>query len=246
MLIDLHAHSAGISRCCKADAREVIEEAKRVGLDGLVLTNHYYKGYMRDDESAEAFAERFLEEYRTARGIAAAAEVRLFFGIEVTLCRCDDLHFLIYGVEEAFVTAHPTMFDYSLEGMYTAVKKAGGILVQAHPMRIANRLQELKWLDGVEISCHPKYEGTHLTELAGIAADAHKLLTCGGDYHADTPYRPYCGVYLPDEITDIKEIVAYLQAERSVRLMVQEIDGSAPFAAIFDRDVGLHGEGEKR
>ena len=239
MLIDLHAHSAGISRCCKADAHEIVKEAKRAGLDGLVLTNHYYKGYMRDGENAEAFAERFLEEYRTARGIAAAAEMRLFFGIEVTLCKCDNLHFLIYGAKEAFVTAHPTMFDYSLEEMYDAVKQAGGVLVQAHPMRNENRLQDLNWLDGVEISCHPKYDGTHLSELADIAAANGKLLTCGGDYHADTPYRPYCGVYLPNGITDTKEIVAYLQTAQTIKLAVQETDGSVPVNVTFDRAAGL-------
>ena len=246
MLIDLHAHSAGISLCCKANARGVIEAAKAAGLDGLVLTNHYHQGYMREGELPCEFAKRFLEEYHKAQEIAAALDMRLFFGIEVTVLPCNALHFLVYGVDEDFVTAHPTMFDYPLEKLYAVVHKAGGILVQAHPMRNENNLQTLSLMDGVEISCHPKYDGMHLTELAEIAAREGKLLTCGGDYHADTPYRPYCGVYLPDDIADIKGIVAYLQSAAEMRLAAQETDGSAPITARFSRGKGLLVEGEVR
>ena len=37
MLIDLHAHSSGISKCCRIDAEEVVREAVRIGLDGICL-----------------------------------------------------------------------------------------------------------------------------------------------------------------------------------------------------------------
>ena len=38
MLIDLHAHSSGISRCCKIPAPKVLEVSRDLGLDGIVLT----------------------------------------------------------------------------------------------------------------------------------------------------------------------------------------------------------------
>ena len=121
------------------------------------------------------------------------------------------------------------------------------MLVQAHPHRRKKRLLNVSMLDGIEISCHPKYEGTHLLELAEIAACTGKILTCGGDYHADTPYRPLCGVYLPDELTDMVEIARHLMQATSVRMLVQETDGSAPFTVVFERDRGIVSkEGEQR
>ena len=58
MLIDLHAHSSGISKCCRIPIERVIKEAKRVGLDGIVLTNHYQKNYVTDGDYA-AFIRRY-------------------------------------------------------------------------------------------------------------------------------------------------------------------------------------------
>jgi histidinol phosphatase-like PHP family hydrolase len=43
MLIDMHAHSSGISTCCQIPYDKVIDTAKENGMDGIVLTNHYQK-----------------------------------------------------------------------------------------------------------------------------------------------------------------------------------------------------------
>ena len=238
MLIDLHTHSSGISVCCKADVPTMVREAKKVGLDGIVLTNHYCKQYIGDTELQE-YVGRYMAEYRYAAEYAEKEGLRCFFGIEVTLELHDRLHFLLYGVDENFLYSHPTMFDYTLAELYALAKKENAMLVQAHPHRKKKQLQDVSFMDGIEISCHPKYESTHLQELAQIAAKSGKILTCGGDYHADTPYRPCCGVYLPDELRDAKEIAAYLMDARSVRMMVQETDGSAPVSVTFARGIGL-------
>ena len=52
MLIDLHGHSSGISRCCQIPAPEVLKAAKDAGLDGIVLSNHYQKVYIPDGDYA--------------------------------------------------------------------------------------------------------------------------------------------------------------------------------------------------
>lgn len=49
MLIDLHTHSSGISKCCRIPFDEVLNETKKAGLDGIVLTNHYRKNYVTDN-----------------------------------------------------------------------------------------------------------------------------------------------------------------------------------------------------
>ena len=61
MLIDLHAHSSGISHCCRIPYDEVLRQARDVGLDGIALTNHYYKGYVTDGDQV-GFAKRYTED----------------------------------------------------------------------------------------------------------------------------------------------------------------------------------------
>lgn len=233
MLIDLHAHSSGISKCCRIPIEQVIEEAKRVGLDGIVLTNHYQKNYVTDGDYP-AFAARYIAEYEYAASLVRDTDFRMFFGIEVTMEKYPGVHMLIYGVEPAFLTAHPTLFDYTQEELYYLVCEVGGFLVQAHPMRRQNRLLDTRFLDGIEISCHPLYEGTHIDELTPIAEKAGLILTAGGDFHADT-HRARCGVYLDDSFTTAKQIADYLATTPDVKLCVQEVDSRESYDVTFCR-----------
>ena len=82
----------------------------------------------------------------------------VFFGIEVTLTINLELHLLIYGVSEEFLLTYSDIYDYPLEKIYKLVKEAGGILIQAHPMRREkNLLLPLEYLDGIEDIEDPWY-----------------------------------------------------------------------------------------
>ena len=61
MLIDLHAHTSAISKCCKADSKKVIDDAKEVGVDGIILTNHFQKSYL-SEIGEKAFVENYIRE----------------------------------------------------------------------------------------------------------------------------------------------------------------------------------------
>ena len=84
-----------------------------------------------------------------------------------------------------------------------------------------NALLDLKYLDGVEINCHPLYKTSHFPQMVNIAVENELLLTCGADYHADT-YRAICGMYLP-MVVDSEELLGrYLMTEKSFELCVHE------------------------
>jgi hypothetical protein len=148
--------------------------------------------------------------------------MRLFFGIEVSPEPHPNVHLLVYGVEQDFVLQHPEMYHYTQAELYAVVHQNGGYLVQAHPMRKGkNVLLDPKYLDGVEISNHLLYDGTHYAELATYAKQNGLLLTSGGDYHADTP-RSRCGVYLPEDLTSTHAVMKHLCDTDSIRLICQE------------------------
>lgn len=222
MLIDLHAHSSGISKCCRIPAPEVIRTAREHGMDGIVLTNHYHKGYITDGD-IPAFAARYVEEYHYAKCCGEEQDFPVFFGIEVTMERHGGAHLLVYGVGEDFPLQYPALFDMTQEELYRLVKSHGGTLIQAHPYRQnVDRMLDPACLDGVEINCHPLYEGTHLEALTKFAKAHRLLLSCGGDYHADTR-RACCGVYLPEDVKSSRDICDYLNAADEIRLCVQEV-----------------------
>ena len=233
MLIDMHSHSSGISRCCLIDAKEVVKEALNVGIDGIVLTNHYVKYYAKDEDYL-GLAVRYVEEFNYAKKCGDEVGCKVFFGLEITMEHEGFPHLLVYGVEPQFILDYPQIFDRSQEELYRIVKSAGGVLVQAHPYRKnTNLLFDLKYLDGVEINCHSLYEGSHLAELKKIAEDNNKLLTCGGDYHADT-HRVKCGMYLPEWIKNGVDVGTYLKQTKRCKLCVQEVDSFEQFDVIHN------------
>ena len=233
MLIDLHAHSAAISACCLIPYNEVIDTARSVGIDGLVLTNHYSKRFIKNS-TPEDFAKRYVEEYRTAKEYADSIGFKLFFGAEVTLKLHRNAHVLLYGISEEFVLAHPTMHLYTHEELYSLVKAEGGAFVQAHPYRKEDKLLDTSLLDGVELSCHPLYEGTMKEKITQVASDAGIIVTCGGVYHAET-YRPHYGIYHSEEITDSKALADYLLSTDKVTVKIHEVNTETPYDFTFER-----------
>jgi predicted metal-dependent phosphoesterase TrpH len=221
MLIDLHAHTSGISKCCRIPAPEVLRIAKENGIDGIVLSNHYQKSYVKDMTVAD-FASKYIEEYAYTKSLADEMGMKIFFGIEVTMSKCDDAHVLVYGLTPVFLREYPDLYDYTLEELYTLVRARGGALVHAHPYRHGKDVLDLNYLDGVEVNCHPLYDDTHCDRLYEIAKNAGVMLTCGGDFHADT-YRPKCGVFLDDSIKTEQDLAKYILTAENVKLRVHEL-----------------------
>ena len=227
MLIDLHAHTSNISRCCQIDAVGMLDTAKKIGLDGVALTNHYQKSYL-DGGTAEDFAKKYVDEFYYTRECGEKIGMRVFFGIEVTSVPNNKTHILIYGVEPEFVLDHPKIFDYTLKELYEAVKSVGGIIVQPHPYRNGGKLLDVQYLDGVEINCHPLYKKSDSEAMINIAAENRLALTCGGDYHNDT-YRCKCGMYLPYDICDGVALGKYIAEADKIKLCIHE-----PYGDMYD------------
>ncbi len=228
MLIDLHAHTSGISRCCRYPGSKILEFAYETGIDGIVLTNHYQKNYI-GTEGVNSFVEKYIEEFYSTKALGEQLGMKVFFGIEVTMELYPNVHMLIYGVDKEFLTSHSLVFDYTHEELYAAVKEYNGVLIQAHPFRNGTTVLKTNLLDGVEINCHPLYNNSHSNEILSIVRENGLAVTCGGDFHGDT-YRPKCGMYLPDTITNSCELGEYIKNAKEVSLCIQE-----PNSDIFEQ-----------
>lgn len=220
MLIDMHAHSSAVSRCCRMTFEEIMLEAEKKEISGVVLTNHYQKTYVNGNDIFE-FVEKYIGEFYASEKLGAEKKFRVFFGIEVTMERYPNVHMLIYGVEPKFLTENPFVFDMTQSELYNVVKKNNGVLIQAHPFRNGTTVLDTEYLDGVEINCHPLYGKSYSKQLREIAQENHLILSCGGDFHADT-YRPKCGMLIPESVSTCHDMSEYLLSDEEKVLCIQE------------------------
>lgn len=220
MLIDCHSHTSKISKCCQISAEDAVVLAKQKGMDGMVLTNHYVKDYLQG-KNAEDFVKEYIDEFYFTKECGDKIDFRVFFGIEVSMEMYPQVHLVVLGVRDEFLYEHPYLFKYSQKELYQIVKEAGGILIQAHPFRYGDHLMDIKYLDALEVNCHPLYGKSYAEKTIEIAKKGNLALTCGADFHNDT-YRAKCGLYVPDNITDSIELSKYIMESPGLKICIQE------------------------
>lgn len=129
MLVDLHVHECTFSKDSKMSLKEIVEDAKIKGLDGICITDH-------DDLGIRETAEKYSEE----------VNFPIFVGVEYLTTQGDILAFGLEKLPERHLNAQE-FIDY--------VKSYDGVCFSAHPFRNNNRgleenLNLVKGLDGIE------------------------------------------------------------------------------------------------
>ena len=109
LMIDLHTHTFPASQCSSVGVDELISEAKRIGLDGICLTDHNYV-WNPDD----------IEDLRQKHGFLVLG------GNEITTDQGDMLVFGMYKDIKGVI---------KLDDLKVEVEKVGGFIIVAHPFR---------------------------------------------------------------------------------------------------------------
>jgi len=107
--IDLHLHTFPASKCASSQVEEMIEEAKRIGLDAICLTDHNYV-WSKDDVNRLMDTHQFL----------------IFRGNEIVTDQGD---MLVFGMDEDVRDVIPLV---QLKAM---VDEKQGFIAAAHPFR---------------------------------------------------------------------------------------------------------------
>ncbi len=108
-IIDLHVHSAEASPCSSAPLEELVKEAKRIGLDGICLTDHNH-----------VWPREAVDRVQEKHGFL------ILRGNEITTDQGD---MLVFGFEEDIKGI------VSLGELRKKVFQAGGFIIAAHPFR---------------------------------------------------------------------------------------------------------------
>jgi predicted metal-dependent phosphoesterase TrpH len=109
MTIDLHVHTYPASQCSSASVDSLIEEAKRIGLDGVCLTDHNH-----------VWDPNQVEELRQRHGFLVLR------GNEITTNQGD---ILVFGLDKDIQGI------VDLKELRHEVDKVDGFMIVAHPFR---------------------------------------------------------------------------------------------------------------
>ena len=176
---------------------------------------------------------RRLNGYGSA-GLVACEEAKkcgisVFFGWESCY---EGTEFLIYGLDEDWLLAHPQIRDASIEEQYEMVHSSGGLVVHPHPYREEDYIPTIRlypeYIDAVEgyNACHagvrssahynPQYD-----ILAREYADKYDHpLTAGSDSH----HLPILGggMVFDHKLADIQDFISCVRQ----RSCIEFVDGS--------------------
>lgn len=181
---ETHLHTVLSSACSRFTPEDIVEKFTRLGYRGVFVTDHFLNGNtcVPKEFPWEERVARYAEGYRAVKQAAKGA-LDVFFAIESSNRGAD---FLAYGLDEGWYAAHPEIMELSPRDFCLYLRKAGALVVQAHPYREAFYLDRMTLLpfavDGIEAvnAC----EGDRSNGLARALAAAYGLPCTGGsDIH---------------------------------------------------------------
>lgn len=198
VVIDLHVHSSPASPCSSISLRELIAEAKKVGLDGICLTdhNHWWEPCKVEDLSQK---HGFL----------------ILRGNEITTEQGD---ILVFGLEEDIRGIIP------LAELRKKVLGAGGFMIAAHPFRgfltfgigyLGLTVEEartrpvFKWVDAIEV-LNSKVSEQENNFAAEVAKGLGLPVTGGSDAHGPGEVGLYATRF-PGLIQNEKDLIRALK-----------------------------------
>ncbi len=221
--IDTHVHSKAISQCSIVDCKTIVDEKKRLGYDGAILTNHCQSWYYPPQEHA-CYVERVIEEYRRGKEYADSQGFRLYLGLEVTIGDPNYTDWLLLGATEEFLRSTPCLYRRTQKELFELCEKNGVLLVQAHPYRGGDGAGDPRYMHGIELNGTARDLPT-FPRIREFAKANGLFVTCGTDYH-DVEKTYFGGIYIPESCATSSDIVKYICENKGVTLFTEEGDES--------------------
>ncbi len=182
---ETHLHTVEASACGITPGREYPAIFKQRGYDGIFITDHFFHGNTRPSRELPwpDYVEAYMKGYEEAKKAGDEIGFKVFFGIEENF---EGDEFLIYGVDKAFLLAHPEIPHWTREEMIKAVHDAGGAMMQAHPFRDRDYIKKIhlysEEVDGIEGINTANTANDNLAALC-YALKYQMMIQAGSDTH---------------------------------------------------------------
>lgn len=231
-LYETHFHTLRGSACARSRGPDYFERYKRLGYDGIIVTDHFWRGYTAVDRRLPwpEFVEAFCRGYEETKAAGDEAGLSVFFGWEETI-EGDD--YLVYGLDKAWLLKHPEVRGWTRWQMLEEAHRYGGCVVQAHPFR------DRDYIDAIHLGPADAYEVGNSGNLPENDLQAYHwakrqglLMTAGSDIHSATQYEDgqLMGVRLSSPLTSIADYVAIIRGREPIGLRAPEgrFEGEPP------------------
>lgn len=250
-LYETHLHTAWASLCGKVGGNEYLPWFKERGYDGVFITDHFYLGNtcIPRELPWEEWVRRYCDAARRTREASRAYDLKVFFAWESTYAGED---FLIYGLDEDWLLAHPDIIHWDQKEQYEQVHAAGGLVVQAHPFRERYYQKDVKLhpfhSDAWEVANYGNK--AYMDALAVKYAREHGLrMTCGDDLHSTIRLeqgKPLFAMETEKPLNCEQDYVKLILSGKGWRILVPEERFTEEIlnpwfpVYLFDRDHGRH------
>lgn len=185
--IETHLHTSQGSACAHSTGAEMARAHKAAGYDAIILTDHFFGGNtaVPRDLPWEERIERYCAGYEEARFVGEEIGLKVFFGIEWAW---KGTEFLTYGLDKAYLLAHPEMEDWDIPTYLTNVRAAGAYVSHAHPFRQADYLTHAprffpEYVDAVEVWNCGNAKAEYNDQALSYAEKYGLAQTAGSDGH---------------------------------------------------------------
>lgn len=214
---ETHLHTYPVSKCAHKGVREALLFYKKLGYDGVFITNHFIDGNINMDRSSpyEALINFYFSDYEEGVKIGEEIGISVFCGVELSYKGTD---FLVYGLDKEWFLSHSEICDMKKSQQLQLFRDNGALVIQAHPFREASYIDHIRLfprcVDGVEI-----YNGgctEFENEMAERYADQYSLLHFSGtDFHG-VKKKYLCGIETQKIITDVNDFVDIIKSNKAV------------------------------
>lgn len=227
-LYETHLHTRQGSACGQSTGAEQARFYQALGYQGIIITDHFFGGNTAVPRHLpwEERIELFCQGYEDAKAEGDRIGLDVFFGWEQNF-HGDE--YLIYGLNKAFLLAHPETEHWTRREQLEEVHRHGGCVIQAHPFRDRDYIPRVllcrQFCDGIEAG---NGGNQHDQDAAAwrYAQEYGLVMTAGSDNHSvarslDHPDSIF-GVALDEPLRDIHDFVTLIRSRGPVGLHVSD------------------------
>lgn len=225
-LYETHLHTCVASACGHSEPEEYISYYKGLGYSGIFVTDHFFNGNTNIPDTLpwEERVNRYCLSYERAKAEGDKQDFAVFFGWEARFAGDE---YLVYGLDKAWLLAHPEVLTWDHITHLEQVHKYGGLVVQVHPFRERGYLSRVDLhpfqCDAFEVANagNPAYQD----RLAYRYATAHHMsMTAGSDIHkvGHTDSGGIYGVAFDEPLRSVQDYVSRIKAGTGYSLHVPD------------------------
>lgn len=191
MFIDTHMHCIEGSPDSFIKIAEIVEQAKKMGLDGICITDH-------DSFDAREYAIEYGKKHN----------FKIFVGVEILTYEGD---IVVFGLDEV------PPYKVHAQELIDLVNSKGGATISAHPFRENNRgcgyhIRDLEGLTAVETFNGSTKPYNNLYAFA-LAMELGLSTVAASDCHELDAIGRYCTIF-PDDVETEADLIRALKENK--------------------------------